>query len=59
MEGAGLFTVALFRLKKAAAVYVISDSVSSDDWTLGWGQEILENSIDKLVTAIANQKKGE
>ena len=54
MEGAGLFTVALFRLKKAAEIYVISDSGSSDDWTLGWGQEILEKSIDKLVTAIAN-----
>lgn len=52
MEGAGLFTVAKFRSRKATAIYVISDSGASDDWTLGWGEDILENSINRLIDTI-------
>lgn len=54
MEGAGLFTIAKFRSKKASAIYVISDSGSSDDWTLGWGEDVLEKSIDRLIDTIVN-----
>lgn len=54
MEGAGLFTIAKFRSRKATAIYVISDSGSSDDWTLGWGEEVLEKSIDRLIERLVN-----
>ena len=54
MEGAGLFTIAKFRSRKATAIYVISDSGSSDDWNLGWGEEVLEKSVDRLLDAIVN-----
>lgn len=54
MEGAGLFTIAKFRSKKATAIYVISDSGSSDDWTLGWGEDVLEKSIDRLIDTIVS-----
>ena len=56
MEGAGLFTVAKFRSRKAAGIYVISDSGSGEDWNLGWGEERLEQSIQKLIDAIAGQR---
>ena len=52
MEGAGLFTIAKFRSRKATAIYVISDSGSSDEWTLGWGEDVLEKSIDRLIDTI-------
>lgn len=52
MEGAGLFTIAKFRSRKATAIYIISDSGSSDDWTLGWGEDVLEKSIDRLIDTI-------
>lgn len=53
MEGAGLFTIAKFRSRKATAIYVISDSGSNDEWDLGWGESTLENSIRKLIDALA------
>lgn len=52
MEGAGLFTIANFRNKKATAIYVISDSGSGDDWNLGWGEEMLDKSIDRIIDAL-------
>ena len=53
MEGAGLFTIANFRSRKATAIYVVSDSGSNDEWNLGWGESTLENSIQKLMDALA------
>ncbi len=53
MEGAGLFTVATFRSCRATGIYVISDIGSNDDWNLGWGEAVLEKSIDKIIDAIA------
>ena len=53
MEGAGLFAIANFRSRKATAIYVISDSGSNDEWNLGWGESTLENSIQKLIDALA------
>lgn len=54
MEGAGLFSVAKFRSCRATGIYVISDSGSGDDWNLGWGEKVLETSINKVIDAIAN-----
>lgn len=52
MEGAGLFTVAKFRSCRAAGIYVISDTGSNEEWNLGWGEDLLEKSIDRLIEAI-------
>ena len=54
MEGAGLFTIANFRSCKATAIYVVSDSGSDNEWNLGWGESTLENSIRKLIDALAS-----
>lgn len=56
MEGAGLFTIAKFRSRKATGIYVVSDSGSGDDWDLGWGEAQLEQSIQKLIDVIAGLK---
>ncbi len=55
MEGAGLFTIAKFRSRKATGIYVISDSGSGEEWKLGWGEEKLEQSIQNLIDAIINE----
>lgn len=55
MEGAGLFSVAKFRSCCAAGIYIISDSGSGDDWNLGWGEKVLESSINRVIDAIANK----
>ena len=54
MEGAGLFSVAQFRSCRASGIYVISDSGEGEDWALGWGEQVLETSINKVIDAIAN-----
>lgn len=56
MEGAGLFSAAKFRSCHATGIYVISDSGEGENWDLGWGEEVLETSINKVIDAIA--KKG-
>ena len=55
MEGAGLFSVAKFRSCHAAGIYIISDSGEGDDWELGWGEKVLETSINKVIDAIAEK----
>ena len=54
MEGAGLFSAAKFRSCRATGIYVISDSGCGDDWDLGWGEKVLETSINKVIDAIAD-----
>lgn len=54
MEGAGLFSVAQFRSCRATGIYVISDSGGGDGWELGWGEEVLETNIHKVIDAIAD-----
>ncbi|MCM1026149.1 MAG: phosphorylase [Roseburia sp.] len=56
MEGAGLFSVASFRSRRAAGIYVISDSGSGEDWELGWGGQALEESINRVIEAIADKE---
>lgn len=52
MEGVGLFTVANYRKRRASALYVISDVHGKDDWDLGWGQNALDQAIDKIIDTI-------
>lgn len=52
MEGAGLFAVAAFRSCHATGIYVISDTGSNEDWNLGWGEDALERSIERIIDAI-------
>lgn len=49
MEGVGLFTVAAYRNCSAAAIYVISDVHTESDWKLGWGENKLEDSIQRIL----------
>ena len=53
MEGVGLFTVATYRKCLATAVYVISDVHTGSDWDIAWGENKLEDSVQKILTAIA------
>ena len=52
MEGVGLFTVANYRKCRASAIYVISDILAKDDWSLGWGQNALDTAINKIIDNI-------
>ncbi len=52
MEGVGLFTVANYRKCRASAIYVISDILAKDDWSLGWGENALDTAINKLIDTI-------
>lgn len=52
MEGAGLFSATKFRSRHAAGIYVVSDSGEGDSWELGWGEKVLEASINKVIDAI-------
>lgn len=33
---------------------VISDTGSDEDWNFGWGEKVLETSINRVIEAIAN-----
>ena len=52
MEGVGLFTVAAYRKCLAAAIYIISDVYIENEWNLGWGENALEDSIQKILNLI-------
>ena len=52
MEGAGLFAAAKFRSRRAAGIYVMSDSGSGDDRELGCGEKVLKTSVDRVISAI-------
>lgn len=52
MEGVGLFTVATYRNCSATAIYVISDVYNEDDWNLGWEENKLNESIQKITDTI-------
>lgn len=54
MEGAGLFTIAKYRNCKAAVIYVVSDVYDEKNWNLGWGEDILANSIQNVLDWIAS-----
>lgn len=52
MEGVGLFTVAAYRKCLATAIYVISDVLTESSWNLGWSENKIEDSIQKVLDAI-------
>ena len=52
MEGVGLFTVANYRKCAASAIYVISDVLAQHDWNLGWGENAVEDSAEKVIDMI-------
>lgn len=52
MEGVGLFTVAAHRNCLATAIYIISDVYIEDNWVLGWDENKLERTIQKLLDII-------
>ncbi len=52
MEGVGLFTVAAYRKCLATAIYIISDIYIENEWNLGWGENTLEDSIQKILNLI-------
>lgn len=52
MEGVGLFTVAKYRKCLAAAIYVISDVHTECSWDIGWGENKLNDSIQKILDII-------
>ena len=52
MEGVGLFTIANYRKCAASAIYVISDVFVESDWNLGWEENMIEDSVDKVIDMI-------
>lgn len=52
MEGVGLFTVAAYRKCLATAIYVISDVYVESDWKLGWSENKLEDTVQKILETI-------
>ncbi|MBR1391217.1 MAG: nucleoside phosphorylase [Lachnospiraceae bacterium] len=54
MEGVGLFTVAAYRRCFASAIYVISDVYTESNWDLGWGENQLEDSVQKVLDFFVN-----
>ncbi|MDE7164076.1 MAG: nucleoside phosphorylase [Clostridiales bacterium] len=52
MEGVGLFAVANYRKCRSSAIYVISDVHRENDWNLGWGENMLDTAINKLINII-------
>lgn len=54
MEGVGLFTVAAYRDCFATAIYVISDVLIENSWKLGWDENKLEDSIQRVLDRIVS-----
>ena len=54
MEGVGLFIVAAYRDCFATAIYVISDVLIENSWKLGWDENKLEDSIQRVLDRIVS-----
>lgn len=52
MEGVGLFTVANYRRCRASAIYIITDVLAKNDWNLGWGENTLDEAVNKIIDTI-------
>lgn len=52
MEGVGLFTVANYRKCRASAIYLISDILANDDWSLGWDDSSIDTAVNKITDSI-------
>lgn len=53
-RGVGLFTVAAYRDCFATAIYVISDVLIENSWKLGWDENKLEDSIQRVLDRIVS-----
>lgn len=54
MEGAGLFAIARYRGCAAAALYIISDVITENGWSLGWGGHDIPRAISQILDMIIN-----
>lgn len=52
MEGVGLFTIAKYRKCNASAIYVVTDKINENGWSLGWEGNEIDKSIDKIIDMI-------
>ena len=52
MEGVGLFTIAKYRKCIASAIYVVTDTLNENGWSLGWEGNEIDKSIDKIIDMI-------
>lgn len=52
MEGVGLFTIAKYRNCVSSAIYVVSDVYTESEWKLGWGEDVIDNSVKKVIDMI-------
>ena len=52
MEGVGLFTIAKYRNARATAIYIISDVLNESGWSLGWNENTITSSREKLLHMI-------
>lgn len=49
MEGVGLFTIAKYRECKASALYIITDVLDENGWSLGWEENKIDKSVEKII----------
>jgi purine-nucleoside phosphorylase len=54
MEGVGLFTIAKYRKCVASAIYVVTDVLNENGWSLGWEGSEIGKSVEKLIEMIIN-----
>lgn len=57
MEGVGLFTIAKYRKCIASAIYVVTDVLNENGWSLGWEENEIDKSIDKIIDMIIDSVK--
>lgn len=55
MEGAGLFTITRYRGCAAAALYIISDVITENGWSLGWEGNNISKTISDIIDAITSR----
>lgn len=58
MEGVGLFTIANYRNCLASAIYIVSDVYIEGGWNLGWGEDKINKSVEKVIDMVVNTVKG-
>lgn len=58
MEGVGLFTIANYRNCLASAIYIVSDVYIESGWNLGWGEDKIDKSVEKVIDMIVSVVKG-
>lgn len=54
MEGVGLFTIAKYRKCTASAIYIVTDILNEDGWSLGWQGNEIGKSVEKIINLIIN-----